>query len=898
MIAHNSGPEKVSTMIDVLSSNSPSESVDSATEGASHDDSRKDSNAGSRITAPSGHRGGKKNSSSQSNHPIVDVQKFRFMQSSSQVPKQPSNPKNTAGSRIPITTFLGKRQTGTKPMASTSTVNGKPQGGNRSSIADKKVTTKYGINSPGGTFSDLSYEDDTPQKPIVKLGNRRTDKKLNLEEWPEVQIEEEPPLRTVSKHPVHIVVDSEAEPRITDPSKSVHEEIPKAFQVDLVSKTNHKSTKQRPSVIEIETSVQEIAAKPKPSLPRASKGPIRPSPSLLTREKSDFPKAFRDVFNLDTLESLCIQAFSPEEVLGTATEGIHQLTDFLVSHDDWKSQQADPKKRNIPSWMVPREIGDCQYVLPPNPKNSLTRSESEMRTTGSALLRAARHQQNKLGTFLKEVAEDVCIQQHLHSTKQLTAERTLWDEFGSNADLIMQLLREGPTQLAAQYASKSDACIEVVHGMDVDRFFKDMCLPKPSQSLETLLLETRDIPFVTLRCNSVNEFMTYQTKLAEYYGVTVKYMSLEELRSSVPLDADANSEDLLAEAAVGCHTNISQTIQTHQGDTKPGLKCIAEGTFNPEFFPEIETCEDDEIRNRLEMEVPKNTPAKGLETNTVPDKSTKMQLVTTVEAHLMEILANLAKEQVFLRVTQKENFFTASGNKHRTQLYPNLRFSIIDMMVAVSRGKQLNDSTLFLMISIFDRYWWKSQWASEEGNLTLSAWACYLIAAKVEEIYPMDFQELSATWAPGLASLHQLVAVEEDIIKTLGFRLSVPNLYTFWTFVSRICYLSKQARYYGLYLAHVSAKYFEMNYYHPLLQALAVLYLVCRILRGRWWNPKLLQVAHTTFFEVKCCAKSLLFFLHKDRADEEFDEISQKFESASYMHISSLDISRLTLDVF
>lgn len=220
------------------------------------------------------------------------------------------------------------------------------------------------------------------------------------------------------------------------------------------------------------------------------------------------------------------------------------------------------------------------------------------------------------------------------------------------------------------------------------------------------------------------------------------------------------------------------------------------------------------------------------------------------------------------------------------------------MMVALSRAKQLKDATFFMMISIFDRYCWKSPWASLERNLTLSAWASYLIAAKVEEIYPMDFQELAAVWAPGLATLEKLVAAEEDIIKTLSFKLSVPNLYTYWTLVSRISRLSKQARLYGLYLAYVVAKHGEMNFYHPLLQSLAILYLVCRILRGRWWIADLLKITNKTFFEVKCCAKSLLFFLHKDRADEEFDEISQKFDSPWYLHISRIDVSKLTLDTF
>jgi cyclin B len=106
---------------------------------------------------------------------------------------------------------------------------------------------------------------------------------------------------------------------------------------------------------------------------------------------------------------------------------------------------------------------------------------------------------------------------------------------------------------------------------------------------------------------------------------------------------------------------------------------------------------------------------------------------------------------------------------------------MVDWMIQVFRViDRSNEKTFFLAVNLLDRFF---QAASAEGRVLLKSelhkygLTCILIASKLEDVYTITMEEITVEAGHGRVKPHHIVEAENDLCKTLQFKLYSPTLY-------------------------------------------------------------------------------------------------------------------------
>jgi len=200
---------------------------------------------------------------------------------------------------------------------------------------------------------------------------------------------------------------------------------------------------------------------------------------------------------------------------------------------------------------------------------------------------------------------------------------------------------------------------------------------------------------------------------------------------------------------------------------------------------------------------------------------------------------------------------------NQPEINEKMRAVLIDWLVEVHRMFKLIPETLFLAITLIDRYLSVTQVTRD--NLQLLGVTAMFIAAKFEEIYApecMDFVYVS----DGACTKQQILKMEQNLLNTLKFNLTHPT---------PVHFLRRYSKAAGSdYLLHTLCKYlielslidFNLLKFVPSLIAASSVY-IGRAMVGKCplWTPTLEH--YTTYKEaaVRECAGVLNSFLKKSQ---------------------------------
>lgn len=129
------------------------------------------------------------------------------------------------------------------------------------------------------------------------------------------------------------------------------------------------------------------------------------------------------------------------------------------------------------------------------------------------------------------------------------------------------------------------------------------------------------------------------------------------------------------------------------------------------------------------------------------------------------------------------------------------RAILINWLVEVSDEYGLQSETLFICASIIDRF--LSKMHIQTKNFQLLGVAAMFIASKYEEIYPPDlhrFVEVTDDTYSG----HEIRQMEQEILKTLNFRISLPTITFFLRQIFAFNKFSRKVYYMAEYLCYLS----------------------------------------------------------------------------------------------
>jgi len=217
-----------------------------------------------------------------------------------------------------------------------------------------------------------------------------------------------------------------------------------------------------------------------------------------------------------------------------------------------------------------------------------------------------------------------------------------------------------------------------------------------------------------------------------------------------------------------------------------------------------------------------------------------------------------------------------------------MRAILVDWLVSVHLKFRLLPETLYLTVSMIDRYLEKK--AVVRQQLQLVGVTAMFLASKYEEIYPPELKDFVYV-TDRAYSKEQLIRMEVDMLKVLQFTITVP---TGWRFLERFSHLAESTdctAALSKYLLELPLVEYHMVKYKPSLQAAASLFLAHKILKVEpAWSTRLATLTSFSELQLRPCAKDMLI-LFQAAPRHTLGAVREKFSRRDNFEVSKLRIA-------
>lgn len=224
----------------------------------------------------------------------------------------------------------------------------------------------------------------------------------------------------------------------------------------------------------------------------------------------------------------------------------------------------------------------------------------------------------------------------------------------------------------------------------------------------------------------------------------------------------------------------------------------------------------------------------------------------------------------------------------QSDINEKMRAILIDWLVDVHLKFKLLPETLFLTISIIDRFLSEAQ--INRQRLQLVGVASMFIACKYEEIYAPEVNDFVFVTDKAYTK-EEVLDMEGNILKTLNFNLTFP---TANRFLERYCFLlgfDEKNTHLARYLIELSLVEYKMLKYSPSMIAAAAVYLVNKIRRYEPW-PQILE-RNAQYFEhnVRPGAKDLCLLLQNIEKCS-LQAVRKKYSNPKFLEVAKIKIEK------
>ena len=233
---------------------------------------------------------------------------------------------------------------------------------------------------------------------------------------------------------------------------------------------------------------------------------------------------------------------------------------------------------------------------------------------------------------------------------------------------------------------------------------------------------------------------------------------------------------------------------------------------------------------------------------------------------------------------------TADVDCRCSEITGKMRSILIDWLIQVHRRFGLLPETMYLTVSIMDRYLSLRFGDVTRENLQLVGVACMWIAAKYEEIFAPAISDL-VYLTDGAHDGDAIRRVEKDILRTINFSLGMPL---------PLHFLRRNSKAAGVdALRHAMAKYFmettlqEYSFAHvaPSQLAAAALCLSCRVVADGGdakirWQDKMVHYSGYEESQLEPLMSSIATFVVASKTSTKLTAVREKYSSPKLMSVA------------
>jgi len=243
----------------------------------------------------------------------------------------------------------------------------------------------------------------------------------------------------------------------------------------------------------------------------------------------------------------------------------------------------------------------------------------------------------------------------------------------------------------------------------------------------------------------------------------------------------------------------------------------------------------------------------------------------------------------YLRQLESEQSIGCNFLSVQKEMTPRMRSVLIDWLINVHHQFRLLPETLYLGISIMDRFFQKE--VISKDKIQLVGVTAFFIASKFEEIYPPDIKDFVMI-CDKLYHKRDIIKMELAILKALNFELGRPLPLHFLRRNSKAGHADSRIHSLAKYLMELTLVEYECAHWKPSLLAAVSLYVTLRVLADSddsspKWTPTLEYYSNYNESQLMAGASLVCKIILKSERSK-FQNCRQKYSSAKLMEISRI----------
>ncbi|XP_972623.2 G2/mitotic-specific cyclin-A [Tribolium castaneum] len=325
---------------------------------------------------------------------------------------------------------------------------------------------------------------------------------------------------------------------------------------------------------------------------------------------------------------------------------------------------------------------------------------------------------------------------------------------------------------------------------------------------------------------------------------------------------------------------------------------VYKGTAEDRFITKTELAE---IERKKNLEKLKEITAPQLKRKSEIPMSIEKSDVENIELKEQTVSTNTNARDVFFEMEEYRDSIFAYLKEHELRHRPkpgyivkqpdvteNMRAVLIDWLVEVTEEYGMQTETLYLAVNFIDRF--LSYMSVVRAKLQLVGTAAMFIASKYEEIFPPEVSEFVYI-TDDTYDKHQMIRMEQLILRVLGFDLSVP---TPLTFLNAICISTKQTekvKNLAMYLSESALLEVEPYLqFLPSVVASSAIALSRHTLGEEAWPGDLQKYTGYNLKKLESCIGFLYKMFAKAPSNPQH-AIRDKYKAPKYMQVSKISPS-------
>ena len=233
----------------------------------------------------------------------------------------------------------------------------------------------------------------------------------------------------------------------------------------------------------------------------------------------------------------------------------------------------------------------------------------------------------------------------------------------------------------------------------------------------------------------------------------------------------------------------------------------------------------------------------------------------------------------------------------QTDINAKMRAILIDWLVEVHSKFKLVAETLYLTVSLIDRFLEREQ--IPRNKLQLVGVTAMFVACKYEEVFPpacSDFVFVSDK----LYSREEILRMEGLILSTLDFELTLPSAFVFIRRFAKVAGIATTPRstteLLANYLVELTLQDYKMLKYLPSTICASAVYLALKTRGKTPWTPDLEK--HSTYKEadLQACVRDI-HELHDKATTNSLQAVRKKYTQEKHGNVSSIAPAHLSFYV-